>query len=224
MQQTVIDAAIRTPGGKSGAGRLRRAGKVPAVVYGAGKSSIPVALNPRQLQPILRTDRRNIILTLQIEDGERTPVMMADPQFEPLRGTLLHVDLKRIAMDRKFRVTVPVIAVGEAEGVKVQGGQLEVVLRELEVECLPSNMPESLTIAVDALRIGDQIRVADLQKQLDEQVRLVHDPHSVICHVVAPKVVVEAAPVAAEAAAEPEVIRKGKVAEDKEGAAESSEK
>src|SRR3989304_1497106 len=98
MQQIVIDATIRTPGNKNAAGRLRRSGKVLAVVYGAGKDSIPVELNPRQLQPILRTERRNIILTLQIENGESTPVMMAYPQFHPVRGTLLPVDLRRIAM------------------------------------------------------------------------------------------------------------------------------
>ena len=224
MQQIVIDATIRTPGNKNAAGRLRRSGKVLAVVYGAGKDSIPVELNPRQLQPILRTERRNIILTLQIENGERTPVMMAYPQFQPVRGTLLHVDLRRIAMDRKFRVSVPITMTGEAEGVKVQGGLLEVVMREVEVECLPTNMPEIFTIAVDTLHLGEQVRVADLQKQVGEQILLLHDPHSVIGHVVTPRVVVEAAPAVAEveAAAEPEVIRKGKVVEEEQK--ESSEK
>lgn len=227
MQPLLIEAEIRTPGGKGDAKRLRRAGKVPAIVYGAGQDFIPVAVSPRQLEPLLRAERRNIILTLQIKDGERTPVMMADPQFEPVRGTLLHVDLKRIAMDRKIRVAVPITLVGEAEGVKVQGGFLETVLREVEVECLPTAMPETLPVTVDALCMGDQVRVADLQKQWGESIRFLHDPHSVICHVVAPKVV-EAAPVAAailEAPAEPEVIRKGKAVEKEEGeAAESSEK
>ena len=214
----MIDAEPRSETGKSAVRRIRRAGRVPAVLYGSGKESLALALDPKQLDRVLRSpEGQNTLLQLRIRDGESTTAMIVEPQFEPVRGSVLHVDLKRIALDRKLRVSVPVGTVGEAAGVKTQGGILEVVLREVEVECLPADIPQRLTVPVESLLIGDQVRVADLQKQLGENIRVLNDPNAVICHVVMLKVVeVKPAEVVAEAPAEPEVIKKGKVAEEEE--------
>jgi len=141
-------------------------------------------------------------------------------------GTCCTLDLKRIAMDKKLRVAVPVVTTGEAKGVKTQGGILEVVLRQVEVECLPGDIPDHITVPVDEMLVGDAIRVADLQKGLGDKVLLLDDPTAVICHVVVPKAEEEVKPAAeagAEAAGEPEVIKKGKATEEGEEA-EASEK
>ena len=223
MEQPVIEAEARTANGKNIARRLRRAGRVPGVLYGSGKESIPVTLDPRQLGAVLRSpEGHNVIFLLRVKDGESTPAMIVEPQFEPVKGTVLHVDLKRIAMDKKLRVSVAVVPVGEAQGVKTEGGILELVMREVEVECLPADIPQRLPVPVEALRIGDSIRVEDLQKQIGEAIRLLSDPQAVLCHVVALKVE-EAKPAeaVAEVPAEPEVIKKGKAAEEEEESEES---
>jgi large subunit ribosomal protein L25 len=189
-------------------------------------------VNPGQLIAALHSQAgRNTIFDLRLRSGETSPAMVVETQFEPVRGQLLHLDLKRIAMDRKLKVSVPIITSGEAKGVKTQGGILEVVLRSVEVECLPTDIPDNITVAVDELMIGDAVRAADLQKGLGEKAVLVEDPNAVICHVVQPKMEEEvkpAAEAAAEGPAEPELIKKGKAAEEGEEeqaeAAEKSEK
>lgn len=147
--------------------------------------------------------------------------MIAETQWEPVRGTVRHVDFKRVLMDKKIRVPVSIVPVGEAQGIKEQGGLFEVVLREVEVECLPADLPEHITVDVSSLLIGQHVRVGDIQKQIGDRVRILRDPQAVVCHVVAPKVVEEAKPAeaaAAEAPAEPEVIKKGKTTEEGEEA------
>jgi large subunit ribosomal protein L25 len=155
-----------------------------------------------------------------MKDGAASPAMLVETQFDPVKGTLLHVDLMRIAMDRKLKVSVPVHVTGEAKGVKTQGGILEVVAREVEIECLPADIPDQITVSVENLMLNEAIRISDLQQGLGEKVQLTGDPHSVIVHVVTLKAE-EVAPVAAEAGAtpaEPEVIKKGKATEEGEGA------
>lgn len=227
MGRPNIEAEVRTDRGKNAARRARVAGRVPGVLYGAGGETVSLVLDPRQLLPTLRSQTgQNTIFDLHLKNGESGPAMVVESQFEPVRGQLLHVDLKRIAMDRKLRVEVPIITTGEAKGVKTQGGILEVVLRQVEVECLPADIPDHLTVAVDELLIGDAVRVADLQKNLGEKVSLLGDLTSVVCHVVTPKMEEEkpAAEAAAEAPAEPEVIKKGKAVEEGEEPAEAAEK
>ncbi len=216
MEQQVVAAEVRTERGKNAARRLRQAGKVPAVLYGAGKGSVALTLNPKQIAGLLRAQGQTRIFQLQTSSGESATVMLADPQFDPVQSTLLHVDLHRIAMDRKLRLAVAVVMVGEAAGIKLQGGLLEVVAREIEVECFPADIPPQIRVDVQPLMIGDTIRASDLQTQVGERVRILRDPQAVICHVVAPKLEAEkpAAEAAAEAPAEPEVIKKGKAAEE----------
>jgi len=228
-----VEAKPRQGGGKNHARRLRRDGMIPAVVYGAGQDSQTVAVDPKQIRRILNSEQgHNSIFDLSL-DGNTAKVMIVDWQYEPIKSALLHVDLKRIAMDKVLRVSVPITVKGEAPGVKVQGGILEQVLREVELECLPADIPGHIDADVSNLNFGEAIRVSDLPH--GGKLKFLTDDGQVVAHVVAVKEVVEAAPAegveAAATTAEPEVIKKGKADEgeaaeggDKGAKAEKSEK
>jgi len=216
IEAMTVEADPREDFGKNAARRMRRGGRVPGVVYGGGGPSIPVALDSRKIQEIFHTESgHNAILTLEIRGRAPTRVMIRDWQADPVRGDLLHVDLVRIARDTKVKVKVAVRVTGEAKGVKVQGGIFEFLLRDLEVECLPDDIPEHITADVTELMIGRNLRVSDLP--VGPKVKILTDPLRVVAHVVTLKAEEEVKPAveAVEAApAEPEVIRKGKVAEE----------
>ena len=220
-----LQAQLREPGNKNDARRLRREGKIPAVVYGAGKQTAPVSVDPRQVLRILHSETgHNSIFDLSL-DGERTKAMIVDWQFEPVKGKLLHIDLKRIAMDQKLKVNVPIELKGEAAGVKQQGGILEAVLREVEVECLPGDIPSFIEADVTELVFGKVLRVADLPKSA--KYKYLTDENQTVAHIISVKEEVAPTPeaVAAEAAAapaEPEVIKKGKQEVEEEGEAEAA--
>ena len=223
-----IAAEPRSTRGKNEARRLRAAGSAPAVIYGTGKETVAVAVNPKEVGRILHSKSgHNTIFNLAVKGGETTPVMIVDWQKDPIKDTLLHIDLKRIDLSQRLVVKVPVHTTGDPEGVKIQGGLHEVVTREIEVECLPNEIPESLTVDVSKLLIGQSVRASDVS--LPGSVRLVSQPDAVISHVVTMKAEEVAAPVAgAEGAApaapaEPEVIKKGKK-EEEEGEAGAEEK
>ncbi len=223
-----IAAEPRSLRGKNEARRLRAAGSAPAVVYGTGKDAVAVAVNPKEMVRILRSKTgHNTIFHLAIKDGENTPVMIVDWQRDPVKDTILHIDMKRIDLTVRLVVKVPVHTVGEPEGVKLQGGLHEVITREIEVECLPNEIPDELTIDVSKLVMGQAVRASDVQ--LPGSVRLVSPPEAVISHVVAMKAEEVVAPVAGAevapaAVAEPEVIKKGKKEEDEEAAADDKKK
>src|SRR6476660_2175692 len=223
-----VAAEPRTLRGKNEARRLRATGSTPAVVYGVGQETFAVSVNPKEVSKILRSKTgHNTIFTLAVKGGENTPVMIVDWQKDPVKDNLLHVDLKRIDLTVRLVVKVPVHTVGEPEGVKIQGGLHEIVTREIEVECLPNEIPEHLTIDVAHLTMGQSVRAGDVA--LPGSVRLVSQPEAVISHVVAMKAEEVAAPVAgAEAApaavAEPEVIKKGKKEEEGEAPPEEKKK
>ena len=218
-----VEAEARETFGKNAARRLRHSGRIPAVVYGGGGPSVSLTVDPKAIVRILHSEAgHNAIFTLHIPDKAPARVMLRDWLWEPLRGDLMHVDMVRIARDAKLKVRVPVRITGEAQGVKIQGGILEFILREVEVECLPDDIPEHITVDVTELMIGRQLRVADLP--VSAGVKVLAEPSRVVAHVVAPKA--EAAPAAetVEAAAtpaEPELIRKRKPEE--EGAEEAEE-
>src|SRR6185312_5549224 len=220
----VLDAQARTPGNKNAARRVRVAGKVPAVVYGAGKDSISVSVDPRQVKSILYSKTgHNTVFDLAM-DGERTKAMIVDWQYEPIKGSLLHIDLKRIAMDKKLTVNVPIELVGEPAGVKQQGGILEQIAREVEVECLPGDIPNEIELNVSELVFGTVLRISDLPK--NDKIKYLSDPEQPVAHIITIKEeeVPAAEAIAGEAAAapaEPEVIKKGKQ-ETEEGAAEGA--
>src|SRR5437868_14188331 len=148
--------------GKNEARRLRRSGRVPGVVYGAKKDSVAVSVDPKAIARILHSDTgHNTIFELSV-NGEKSKAMIVDWQYEPIKGALMHIDLKRIAMDQVLRVKVPIHLIGVAEGVKTQGGLMDQVLREVEVECLPTDIPSHIDIDVTEMVFGDVKRVKDL--------------------------------------------------------------
>ena len=224
---STLQAQPRTPGTKNDARRVRREGRIPAVIYGAGKSAVPVAVDPRQVSRILHSETgHNSVFDLAL-DGEKTKAMIVDWQYEPIKGSLLHIDLKRIAMDRKLRVNVPIELVGDPEGVKTQGGLLEQIIREVEVECLPADIPNVIELNVAALVFGVVLRVSDLPKS--DKVKFVTDADQPVAHIISIKEEEVATPEAAAAdaaatPAEPEVIKKGKQETEEEGEAPAEKK
>ena len=227
MDQITVEARPRDERGKNAARRMRRDGHVPAVLYGGNGGSITLAVNTKQLAAILRSQSgHNTIFKVKLPTGDQ-PAMLKDWQVDPLLGSLLHVDLLRVAMDVRMRVMVPVHTFGEPQGVKLQGGIFEMVTREVEIECLPSEIPGEIRVDVSELMIGKQLRAGDLPVDA-AKIRLVTDPQRVVAHVVALRAEEEkpAEGAAAEAAApaEPEVIKKGKKEEEgEEGAAPAAE-
>jgi large subunit ribosomal protein L25 len=195
---------------KNAARRVRVAGKVPGVVYGAKEPSIAVELDPKQITRILHSDTgHNTIFDLEIGTS-RAKAMIVDWQYEPIKGKLMHIDLKRIAMDKAIRVSVPILLEGIPVGVKMQGGILDQVLREVEIECLPADIPSHIDLDVTGLGLNSSVRVADLPHG---KLKFITDETATVAHVVAIKE--EVAPtvdaVVAAAPAEPEVAKKGKV-------------
>ncbi len=205
-----VEATIREASDKNAARRLRTTGMIPAVLYGAKKEPRAISVDPKQILRILHSAAgHNTIFDISL-DGEQAKAMVVDWQYEPLKGHLLHVDLKRIAMDQKMRLSVPVHIQGEAKGVKLEGGLLDVVLREVHIECLPADIPSHITVDVSELGHGDAVRVSELPQSAS--VKYLDDPDAVVAHVTHVKEEAAAAPVegAVVAAVEPEVIKKGK--------------
>ncbi len=220
-QVFTVEAEPREDFGKNAARRTRRAGRIPGVVYGGGGPVIPVSVDPEGIRHILHSEAgHNTIFTLEVHGKAPARAMVRDWQSEPVKGGLLHVDLVRIALDTKLKLKVAIHVTGEPKGVKVEGGIFEFMLREVEVECLPDDIPEAITVDVTPLALGDNLRVAELP--IGPKVKVLTDLNRVVAHVVALKAEEEKpAEVVAEAApAEPEVIRKGKAEE--EGAEEAA--
>jgi len=225
-ETNLLEAQPRTPGNKNDARRVRQGGKIPGVVYGAGKNALSVSLDPRQVSRILHSATgHNTIFDLAL-DGERTKAMIVDWQYEPIKGSLLHIDLKRIAMDQKLRVNVPITLKGEPAGVKQQGGILEQVLREVEIECLPGDIPNAIEADVTELVFGKVLRVSDLPHI--DKLKFLTDEDQPVAHIITIKeeeaATPEAAAEAAASPAEPEVIKKGKQETEDEGEAAGGEK
>ncbi len=221
----MVEAQPRTERGKNETRRVRRGGRVPAVLYGAKKQTLAITVDPKQMARILTSETgHNTIFDLQVGE-ERSKAMIVDWQYEPVKGALLHIDLKRIAMDERLKVSVPIMLRGEAAGVKQQGGILEQVLREVELECLPGDIPSHIDADVSELVFGKLMRVSDLPHS--SKVKFLTDPNQTVAHIISVKEEVAPTPevAAAEAAAapaEPEVIKKGKQ-ELVEGEAEAAE-
>ena len=213
MEQIIVEAAPRETRGKNAARRTRVAGQVPAVLYGGKGGAQALSVNTKQVSAILRSaSGHNTIFKVKTQDAEQ-PAIVKDWQVDPVKGTLIHVDLLRIAMDVRMRVKVPIHVFGEAQGVKLQGGVFEMVTREVEIECLPADIPTEFRMDISGLMMGMQLRSSDIQVD-PEKIKMLTDPSRVLAHVVALRVEEEkpAEAVAAEAAtpAEPELIKKGK--------------
>ncbi|HLJ47692.1 MAG TPA: 50S ribosomal protein L25 [Bryobacteraceae bacterium] len=211
-----ITAKLRHTRGKNEARRLRVQGLTPAVVYGAGNESVAVAVSPKEVTKILRSSTgQNTIFNLAVEEAT-TPVMIVDWQTDPIKENILHVDLKRIDLTKRIAVKIPIHTTGEPKGVKIQGGLLEAITREIEIECLADDIPDHFTVDVTELMIGQNLRASDVP--MTGSMKLLSSPESVVAHVVALRAeeVAPAAEAAATpaAAAEPEVIKKGKKEEE----------
>jgi large subunit ribosomal protein L25 len=219
--EAVLDAVERTTRGKNEARRLRVSGKIPAVVYGGKDGGKPIAVDPKILAKILRTEQgANTLIALNVPGAGDARVLVREYQLDPVTHELLHADFYRVAMDKLLRVQVTVMPQGEPKGVKQQGGVLDVVHRQIEIECLPADIPTHIEVDVSELMVGMSIRVKDIAT--NPKWKAITDPEMMLLHVIIPKV--EEAPAPADAAAagaaaapaEPEVIKKGK--KDEEGA------
>lgn len=209
MRKDITVAATPRPSrGKNEARRLRVAGLMPAIIYGTGKDPVAVAVSPKEVNKILHSSTgHNTIFDMAVGDQPAEPVMVVDWQHHPLKGNLMHVDLLRIDLNKSIRVKVPVHIHGEAVGVKIGGGLLEVVNREVEIECLPNDIPEFFDVDVATLGVNQGVRAGDLK--LAESMRLLSPAESVLVHVTAPRS--EDAAAGAAGATEPEVVKaKGK--------------
>ncbi|HYS06228.1 MAG TPA: 50S ribosomal protein L25 [Candidatus Dormibacteraeota bacterium] len=222
MKEIVVDVKSRETLGKNPSRRLRHEGLIPAIVYGAKKDAVPVVVDPKKILEIIRSESGvNTIFQLGLVDTEaRRHVMIKEYQVDPVRGNLIHADFVRIQMDEVIEVDVPVQATGEAAGVKLDGGILDHVTRQVRVSCLPGDIPEHIVIDVTPLKIGDALRVSDLPKS--DKYRILSEA-DVTLVVVTPPAKEEVAAPAAEAApaapAEPEVIKKGKAVDEEAGEA-----
>src|SRR5512144_1468647 len=223
MPEFVVPAESRSETGKNVNRRLRSRGMIPGVVYAAGKEAVPVSVSPREIGAILKSAAgENTLFDLDL-GGSRRKVILKEYQREPLRGKLLHADFYEVALDKAITVSVHIELEGTPVGVKLQGGIVDFVTRELEIECLPADIPAKITVDIAHLELGKHLRVSDLK--LPDKVKVLVEPDVVVAHVVLPRAEVtaeaapaEAAPTEEAAAAEPEVIKKGKV--EKEGEAE----
>jgi large subunit ribosomal protein L25 len=223
--EAILEATARDTFGKNEARRTRREGRVPAVLYGAtgdaagngNRNATPIAVQPKPLLKILHSESgANTLISLRLAGGGDTKVLVKEYQLDPITHEVLHADFYRVAMDRALQVTIPVIVKGEPKGVKQQGGILEFIRREIEIECLPGDIPENVEVDVSELMLHEGIRIRDVAT--NPKWKPVTDADTMLVHVIMPKVEeVAATPEAAAAptaTAEPEVIKKGKKDEE----------
>ncbi len=223
--EAILEAQARGTFGKNEARRTRREGKVPGVVYGAAgggqadRSATPIAVDPKALLRILHTGA-NTLISLKIDGGAESKVLVKEYQLDPVTHAVLHADFYKVAMDRAIQVTIPVAVKGEPKGVKQQGGILEFIRREIEVECLPADIPENVEIDVSELMLHQGVRVRDIAT--NPKWKPLTELDLMLVHVILPKAEEAAAatteaaavPAPGTAAAEPEVIKKGKKEEE----------
>ena len=213
-QEITVKGEQREGRGKNDARRLRVRGYVPLTIYGGGGESVSAAAPLRELAAILRTEAgHNSIFTLDIDGVGATEVMFLDRQIDPVRGRLVHADLRRLVRGQKIEVTVPLHLVGEPVGVTDGGGVLEQIAREIEIRCQPRNIPDAIDVDVSNLGVHDVLHASDIPA--DENIEILTAPETVIATVgIVREEPVEAPAAAEEGAAEPEVIAKGKKEED----------
>lgn len=222
MEEIILEAQKRLDTGRGRVNRLRKAASIPAVVYGEGKESLNVQLVSRDFLKLMGVHRgESFVVTLRIKDNGKDqdrPVLIKQIQYHPVSDDVLHVDFNEISLTKAIRIKVPLSAIGEPVGVKQDGGVLDHILWELEVECLPTQIPKSIEVDVSGLKIGDSLHVKDIS--VASEIKVLNDPGATVLSVVMPQKE-EAAPEAGaegEAKAEPEVIKEKKEkAEEGEG-------
>src|SRR5438876_9159885 len=219
--EAILEATSRDTFGKNEARRPRRDGKVPGILYGGdGDRATPIAVSPRALFTILHPESGlNTLISLKLAGAGDARVLVKDFQLDPVTHQMLHADFYRVAMDKVLQVTIPVTVHGEPKGVKQQGGVLEFIRREIEIECLPGDIPEHVDVDVSELMLHQGIRVRDIAT--DPKWTPTTEGEAMLVHVIMPKAEEVAAPAEAAVAvattpAEPEVIKKGKKEDEEE--------
>ncbi|MDR2192251.1 MAG: 50S ribosomal protein L25 [Endomicrobium sp.] len=214
MKEAILEVTSREIGSKGALSNIRKEGKIPAVFYGKDVSSLPITVDSKAFLTILDISGSNVVVSLNFKDGKK-PAIVKNIQRDILTQAPIHIDFQSISLEDKVEVKVPIHIEGVADGVKNYGGLMEFIEREVEVICLPTNIPHKISVDVSALGIGQGVTVADLPKL--EGVEYMQAPNTLIVHVVAVKVEEEkpADAAAGTEAAQPEVISKGK--KDKEG-------
>lgn len=222
----MIKAEKRTVFGKNASRRLRREGKIPVILYGASVESVPLIVEKTDIFKIIRSESgENTIFKVAIDSGTQN-VMIKEIQADPVTDEILHTDLIQIAMDKAVQVSIPIIFQGEAIGVKTEGGFVDVITRELEVECLPQDIPENVVLDISELHLNQSLKVKDIM--IPESVEMLSDPDTVVVHIAVPHeeeevVEEEEEEVLIGEEEEPEVIKKEKVEEEKEKEEEKEE-
>ncbi|MGE5894324.1 MAG: 50S ribosomal protein L25 [bacterium] len=212
MEKITLNAELRDSAGKSAARGLRRQGQIPGVVYRAGNSQT-IKLNRKEVVQFINSIAgEQVIVNLKFPDGDTRMVLLKQYQTDPIRGELLHTDFFEVSMQETLTVTIPVITVGESIGVKRDGGVLQHIVREIEIEALPDKIPGHIDIDISGLEIGSSIHVSDIP--IPEGVKILNSPEEVIVNVIEPQKEEEVAPAAAPEITEPEVEKKGKKEEE----------
>lgn len=229
MEEIFLDAQQREEIGKSKVRDLRGDGFIPAVVYGTSKDSMPIKVSHHTLLQLVHQYRiEGVVINLKIKDDKKhksRACLIKEMQYDPVHGDIIHVDFNEISLTEAIKVNVPVVVKGESIGVKQEGGSLEQILWEVEVECLPTEIPKNIEVDISPLKLKDSIYVKDLK--LPAGVKILNDPNAIVLSIVEPmKEEVAAAPVEGEVLQEPEVIKERKEvpAEDTEGQEEENEK
>jgi large subunit ribosomal protein L25 len=225
MEEIVIDVTPRTEFGKNPSRRLRRSGMIPGIVYGSSKPPVPISVDPKQVERILHLESgvNTVFMLHLVGKDQRRYAMIKDFQTDPVSNRLQHTDFIRIQMDEAIEVNVPIQTVGEAPGVKLDQGILDIPLREIRVESLPADIPDHIPVDISAMKIGDTIRVADLMAP--PKVKILTDSNQVVAVVTPPAKEEEVGVAPVAEVTEPEVIKKGKAAsEDAEAAEEAPAK
>jgi large subunit ribosomal protein L25 len=221
MEEIFLEAGPRQDVGRAGVKGLRKEGFVPAVVYCEGRESFPIQVSSSALLRLIHQYRiESAVINLTIKDDKKKkarPCLIKEIQYDPVHGDIIHVDFNEISMTKLIKVNVPLVAKGEPVGVKQEGGSLEHILWEIEIECLPTDLPKEIEVDVSQLKLGDSIHVKDLSRPAN--IKVLNDPEAVVLSVKAPmKEEVPVAPLEGEEAVEPEVIK-----EKKEAPAEGEE-
>ncbi len=227
MEKIILDIELREELGRGKVKDLKEKGFIPAVVYAQGKSSQSIKVPHRQLLQLLHQHRlENAIINLSIKDDKKQkerPCLIKEIQYDPVKGDIIHVDFNEVSLTKVIKVNVPVVAKGESAGVKQEGGSLEHILWEVEVECLPTDIPKEIVIDVSNLKIGDSVHIRDMV--FPANVKVLHEPEATVLSVAAPiKEEVAAEPVEGEEKLEPEVIKEKKEVPAEGEAKEKAEK
>jgi large subunit ribosomal protein L25 len=227
MEEIFLDAEQREEVGKSKVKHLRDKGFIPAVVYTEGKESLPVKVSSRQLLRLLHQHRlESAVINLKIKDDKKRPerpCLIKEIQYEPVKGDIVHVDFNEISLTKAIKVSVPVVAKGEPVGVKMEGGSLDRILWEIEIECLPTDIPKEIEVDVSNLKIGDAVHIKEIT--FPSNIKVLTDPDAVVLSVASPiKEEIPVAPAEGEEKLEPEVIKEKKEVPAKGGEEEEKEK